>query len=159
MDITVDTRELKDLTEELGLLDEQISKAMRKTVKDTTANAFEFVTQPNGNYPTSYRDTKKLPLKETKERVSSGITNTSEAFYYFEYGTGTGTSKGALNGRWFVPVEKANLSQYYPLTQDGKCYIVKPQKAQRMFKKTSDLIDRELEPMLNAYLKKEIKNG
>lgn len=159
MRITIGAQELEELTKDLDLLPEQISNATRNTIRQATTMAYEYVKQPNIAFPTSYKDTKKLPLRETKNKIYSGIVNTSEAFPYFEYGTGTGNSKGAQNGEWFVPVEKANLSQYYPITRDGRFYRVKPQRAQRMFQKTYHLIDRELKPLLEANLKKELKNG
>ena len=157
MNIEIDANDLQEIIKELELTQKQVHSAMKKTIKQASSMALEYVKQPNIGFKTSYRDTKKIPLEETDTSVSSGIENTSDAFYYFEYGTGTGKSEGAKNGEWYVPVDKADLSKYYPTTPNGKYYVVKPQRAQHLFAETGDLIERELEPLLEANLKKEIK--
>ena len=158
MEISFNLKGLNQLAKDMEVSRKKVNNAMQKTVKGATKMALEYVKEPNGNYPTSYRDTQKIPLEATANRVQSGIVNTSEAFPYFEYGTGTGNSEGAKNGEWYVRIDKANLAKYYPTTPDGKYYVVKPQKAQMMFHKTYDLIERELPALFMANLEKELKN-
>lgn len=158
MEISFNLKGLNELAKEMEVSRKKVNNAMKNTVKGASKMAIKYVKQPNINLPTSYKDTKKIPLEVTANQVKGGIVNDSEAFPYFEYGTGTGNSKGAQNGEWYVPVSKANLSKYYPTTPDGKYYVVKPQRAQMMFHKTYDLIERELPALFMAHLEKELKN-
>ena len=159
METSIDLSGVNQLKKYVEHASGKVNDAMRLTVKDMTKMAREYVKQPNIGFKTSYSDTIKLPLQVSAKEVSSGIENTSDAFPYFEYGTGTGSSEGAMNGEWYVPVDKVNLAKYYPTTPDGKYYVVKPQRAQMMFHKTSDLVEREMPAFFMAYLEKELKNG
>lgn len=157
--VTIDTSEFDNQIKELKIIPKQVKNAAKKTVTRETTRAYTSVMRKNGSHDTSYRDTTRIPLTETSTKVESGISNSSEAFKYFEYGTGTGQSKGALNGKWYVPAEKADLSKYYPkfITNNGEYYVVKPQKAQRRFRKAQDLVESNIRKTFQENLEKEIK--
>lgn len=157
--ITIDTSEFDNQIKELKIIPKQVKNAAKKTVTRETTRAYTSVMRSNGAYDTSYRDTTRMPLTETSTKVEGGISNSSGAFKYFEYGTGTGQSKGALNGVWYVRTDKADLSKYYPIskTKSGEFYVVKPQKAQRRFRKAHDLVENNIKKTFQENLEKEIK--
>ena len=155
--VTIDTSEFDKQIKELKIIPKQVKNAAKKTVTGETTRAYTSVMRSNGAYETSYRDTTRIPLTETSTKVESGISNSSGAFKYFEYGTGTGQSKGALNGEWYLPVDRADLSKYYPKSKSGKYYVVKPQKAQRRFRKAQDLVESNIRKTFQENLEKEIK--
>lgn len=155
--VTIDTSEFDNQIKELKIIPKQVKNAAKKTVTIETTRAYTSVMRKNGSHETSYRDTTRIPLTETSTKVESGISNSSGAFKYFEYGTGTGQSKGALNGKWYVKADKVDLSKYYPKSKSGKYYVVKPQKAQRRFRKAQDLVERNIRKTFQENLEKEIK--
>lgn len=155
--VTIDTSEFDKQIKELKIIPKQVKNAAKKTVTGETTRAYTSVMRKNSSHDTSYRDTTRIPLTETSTKVESGISNSSGAFKYFEYGTGTGQSKGALNGEWYVKADKVDLSKYYPKTKSGKYYVVKPQKAQKRFRKAQDLVESNIRKTFQENLEKEIK--